>query len=79
LNFSKAEKAKLLELKGVGHTVILRLEQLGFSNLSQLASEDSKRITKDISLMIGSTCWHNSPMAQQSIRTIIELAKKELL
>jgi predicted RecB family nuclease len=73
--FSAAEKDEMLALKGVGDTVIGRLEQIGFSSLAQLADQDPAFITKQISGMIGSTCWHNSPQARSSIQAIVTLAK----
>ncbi len=72
--FSAAERQDMLALKGVGATVIGRLEQLGFTALSQLADEDPAVITLHIAQMIGSTCWHNSPQARQAITSIIALA-----
>ncbi len=65
----------MLALKGVGATVISRLEQIGFSSLAQLNGQDPAFITKQISDMIGSTCWHNSPQARSSIQAIVTLAK----
>jgi len=65
----------MLSLKGVGVTVVARLEQIGISSLSQLAEEDAARVTKLISQMMGSTCWHNSPQARTSIQAIIDLAR----
>ncbi|MEK8033316.1 helix-hairpin-helix domain-containing protein [Ideonella sp. DXS29W] len=64
----------MLSLKGVGATVVARLEQIGFSSLSQLADEDAGFVTKQVSQMMGSTCWHNSPQARASIQAIIDLA-----
>lgn len=72
--FSADEKARMLALKGVGATVIGRLEQIGFSSLAQLADEDPAVITLRIAQMMGSTCWHNSPQARQAITAIIDLA-----
>jgi hypothetical protein len=74
-SFPEAEKAKMLALKGVGATVISRLEQIGFSSLAELKDADPPVITKQISLMMGSTCWHNSPLAKNAIAAIIDLAK----
>lgn len=75
MKFSDAEKANMLALKGVGETVISRLEQIGFCSLAQLTTEDPADITRQISHMMGSTCWHNSPQARQAIQAIINLAK----
>ena len=73
--FSADEKARMLALKGVGATVIGRLEQIGFSTLAQLAEEDPAVITLRIAQMMGSTCWHNSPQARQAITAIVDLAR----
>jgi hypothetical protein len=77
LQFSTSEKQKMLFLKGVGATVIARLEQIGFSQLSQLKKAQASDITKQIADMMGSTCWHNSPMARSSVQSIIDLANKK--
>jgi hypothetical protein len=74
MGFPIHEREQLLNLKGVGETVIKRLEQLGYRKLSDLAGQDPLVITKQISLMIGSSCWHNSPQARGAIQSVIELA-----
>lgn len=73
--FSSGEKEAMLTLKGVGATVISRLEQIGFSSLSQLADSDAGDVTQQIAKMMGSTCWHNSPQARASAQAIIDLAR----
>ncbi len=77
MGFRADEKEKMLGLKGVGETVVARLEQIGFSSLSQLAEEDPAVVTKQISRMMGSTCWHNSPQARNAIQAIIMLAQSD--
>lgn len=74
MHFSEDEKQALLKLKGVGATVIARLEQIGFCSLSELRGQDAASITKQISDMLGSTCWHNSPQARTAIQAVIDLA-----
>jgi nucleotidyltransferase/DNA polymerase involved in DNA repair len=76
MGFSNAEKSRMLALKGVGKTVIARLEQIGFSSLEQLVNEDPLEITKHISQLMGSTCWHNSPQARGAITALVQLAKQ---
>ena len=76
MGFPATEREKMLALKGVGSTVVARLEQIGFSSLSQLAGEDPAVVTKQISQMMGSTCWHNSPQARGAIQAVIALAQK---
>ncbi|GKX63408.1 hypothetical protein SOASR032_19770 [Pragia fontium] len=73
--FSSEERSRMLAIKGVGETVISRLEQIGFSSLSQLVEADTGDVTKQIAQMMGSTCWHNSPQARGAIQGIIDLAK----
>lgn len=79
MQFSDAEKQAMLQLKGVGSTVIQRLEQIGFSSLADLKHQDAASITKQISEMMGSTCWHNSPQARSSIQAVIDLANRILI
>ena len=79
MSFSASEKEKMLALKGVGETVLARLEQVGFSSLSQLADADPAVVTKRISEMMRSTCWHNSPLARNSIQAIVALAQAQRL
>jgi hypothetical protein len=74
-SFSEAEKIQMLALKGVGATVVSRLEQIGFSTLQELKDVNPLVVTKQISLMMGSSCWHNSPLAKNAIGAIVNLAK----
>jgi hypothetical protein len=74
--FSDEERQAMLKLKGVGATVISRLEQIGYDSLTVLQAQDAARVTKEISEMMGSTCWHNSPQARLAIQSIIDLAKR---
>lgn len=75
--FSTEERQQLLALKGVGPTVIARLEQLGFDRLSQLADQDAATITWQVAQALGSSCWHNSPQARQAITSVIALAREQ--
>jgi hypothetical protein len=74
--FSDEERQAMLKLKGVGATVIGRLEQIGYDSLTALQIQDAAIVTKEISEMMGSTCWHNSPQARSAIQSIIDLAKR---
>ena len=77
MGFSQAETQAMLALKGVGATVISRLEQIGFTSFAQLAQVDAASVTLQISQLIGSTCWHNSPLARASIQAVIRLAQQK--
>ena len=77
MSFSADERAQMLALKGVGPTVVQRLEEARFSSLAQLAGMDALAITRQISQMMRSTCWHNSPQARGAISGIIALAGEQ--
>ncbi|MEN5302280.1 MULTISPECIES: helix-hairpin-helix domain-containing protein [unclassified Pseudomonas] len=73
--FSPKERAALLTLKGVGPTVIARLEQMGIESLSDLSTASVTDILARASAAVGSTCWKNSPQARAAIIAAVELAK----
>jgi hypothetical protein len=73
--FSAKERDALLAVKGVGPTVIQRLEQMGFSSLGQLAQADALEIVTAAAGAVGSSCWKNSPQARSAIQSAIDLAK----
>lgn len=75
--FSAQERGLLLGVKGVGPTVIGRLEQLGYHSLSELAKADSGHIVTLVAGMLGSTCWQNSPQARAAIEGAITLARRQ--
>ena len=73
--FSQEERRALLALKGVGPTVITRLEQLGIESLAHLARENTLDIVSRASALVGSSCWKNSPQARAAIQAAIGLAR----
>ncbi|SDQ82119.1 hypothetical protein SAMN05216487_4083 [Pseudomonas sp. UC 17F4] len=73
--FLPNERAALLALKGVGPTVITRLEQMGIESLAELGNADVSDILAQASAALGSTCWKNSPQARAAITAAVELAK----
>ncbi|WP_285960714.1 DUF4332 domain-containing protein [Pseudomonas tohonis] len=74
--FTPETRAQLVALKGVGPTVVDRLEQIGLRTLEQLAGCEAADLTRQISQMMGSTCWHNSPQARAAIQAIIDFARQ---
>jgi hypothetical protein len=76
MGFSTQDKTRLLALRGVGNTVVTRLEQLGFSKLEQFKGLTATDITKNVSEMLDATCWHNSPQARAAIQAVIGLAER---
>ncbi|MFD1261573.1 helix-hairpin-helix domain-containing protein [Entomomonas asaccharolytica] len=73
--FSDIEKSALLTVKGVGNTVIQRLEQMGIDSLSILSTANAEDITKQAAAMLNATCWKNSPQAKAAINNAIQFAK----
>lgn len=73
--FPLEERLALLKVKGVGETVVTRLEQLGIDSLAQLARADALEIVTQASALVGSSCWKNSPQARAAIQAAIALAK----
>jgi hypothetical protein len=73
---AELERARMLQSKFVGNTVIDRLQQHGFSSLEQLRGADASAVTQMISKMIGSTCWHNSSQARNAIQGVVNLANE---
>lgn len=75
MTFSQDERAALLSVKGVGPTVVQRLEQLGFGSLAELAAADAGEFVSSAAALVGSSCWKNSPQARAAIQSAIALAK----
>lgn len=75
--FPDEQRQALLALKGVGPTVIQRLEQLGFDSLQQLAEADARDIVEQAAALLGSSCWKNSPQARAAIEAAIEQARRQ--
>lgn len=73
--FPPEEREALLSLKGVGDTVIMRLEQMGFDSLEQLSQANALDIVSSAAASVGSTCWKNSPQARAAIQAAISLAQ----
>lgn len=74
VQFNEAERAALLSVRGVGPTVIGRLEAMGFGSLEQLAEADARDILAQGARLTGSSCWKNSPQAQAAVAAAIARA-----
>ena len=73
--FSDSEKTALLAVKGVGPTVVKRLEQIGINSLDELARYDALTIAEMVAEMLHTTCWKNSPQARAAVAAAIARAK----
>jgi len=72
--FPADQRARLLALKGVGATVVARLEQLGFDSLASLQATDADELCLRAAALVRSSCWKNSPQARAAMQSIVQLA-----
>ena len=57
--FSDEEAQSLLAVKGIGKTVLQRLQQMGLDDIATLAAADVDDVLKQGTKLTGSTCWKN--------------------
>jgi hypothetical protein len=69
--FTEQEKIALLELKGVGPTVIQRFEQIGIDSFEKLSCHSAAEIAERVASMLRTSCWKNSPQALSAIEAAI--------
>lgn len=74
MSFPIEERKVLLAVKGVGPTVIARLESMGFQSMHKLADADAKEILSLGASLTGSSCWKNSPQAKAAVEGAIAAA-----
>lgn len=73
--FPANERAALLAVKGVGPTVVDRLEQIGIDSLAALAATKPEDIVAQVAAMLGASCWKNSPQARRAIADAVAAAR----
>ena len=73
--FSEEEKRSLLSQKGIGATILKRLEEMGLDDVKILAVTSPDFILQRGAEITGSTCWRNSPQSRKAIETAVNLAK----
>ncbi|ATE62740.1 Pathogenicity locus [Thauera sinica] len=73
--FPPEERKALLGVKGVGPTVVARLEQMGYESLAHLGKAEVLDVVSRAAAIVGSTCWKNSPQARAAIQAAIALAR----
>jgi nucleotidyltransferase/DNA polymerase involved in DNA repair len=76
MSFSKEEREALLQLHGVGPTVLQRFEEIGINSLHVLRQYKAEDIADMVANMLNTTCWKNSPQAKNAINSAIDLANK---
>ena len=65
--FTDEEAQSLLAVKGIGKTVLQRLQQMGLDDVATLAAADLDDVLEQGAQLTGSTCWKNSPQAKAAI------------
>jgi predicted RecB family nuclease len=73
--FNESERDTLLKVKGIGPTVVKRLEEMGITTLEQLSTADTSSIVSQAAAMLGASCWKNSPQARAAIDAAIACAQ----
>ncbi|MEM9411075.1 MAG: helix-hairpin-helix domain-containing protein [Planctomycetota bacterium] len=74
--FPPHEREALLELRGIGPTVLKRLEQIGVSSCADLRRYDPDELATAVASMLGSSCWKNSPQARHALDLAIAFARE---
>ncbi|OAM35060.1 recombinase RecA [Eikenella sp. NML080894] len=72
--FTPEETQSLLAEKGIGKTVLQRLQQMGLDDVAKLAAADAADVLEQGAALTGSSCWKNSPQAKSAIATAIAWA-----
>ncbi|GBR09316.1 helix-hairpin-helix domain-containing protein [Asaia siamensis] len=76
--FPESERQLLLAGKGVGPTVLQRIEENGIHCLADLANQTAQALCYRIAAKLGATCWSNSPQARSAIAAAIEIAQSDV-
>ena len=76
MSLSEEEKRSLLSQKGIGATILKRLEEMGLDDVKILAATNPDFILQRGAEITGSTCWRNSPQARKAIETAVNWAKE---
>ena len=66
--FSQEETQSLLAEKGIGKTVLQRLQQMGLDDVAKLAAANVDDMLQQGAALTGSTCWKNSPQARAAMQ-----------
>ena len=74
--FSQEETQSLLAEKGIGKTVLQRLQQMGLDDVAKLAAANVDDMLQQGAALTGSTCWKNSPQARAAMQADVDWAKR---
>lgn len=74
--FTDEEVQSLLAVKGIGKTILQRLQQMGLDDVAKLAVADLDDILEQGAQLTGSTCWKNSPQAHAAMQATVVWAQQ---
>ena len=74
--FTTEQQTALLAEKGIGKTVLQRLQQMGLDDVAKLAAADVDDMLQQGAALTGSTCWKNSPQARAAMQAAVDWAKR---
>lgn len=75
--FTPEEIQSLLAEKGIGKTVLQRLQQMGLDDVAKLAAADVDDMLQQGAALTGSTCWKNSPQSRAAMQAAVSWAKRQ--
>ena len=75
--FTETQTASLLAVKGVGKTVLQRLQQMGLDDVTKLAAANPADILQQGAAITGTSCWKNSPQAKAAIAAAVSWAQAQ--
>ena len=75
---TEAQTQSLLARKGVGRTVLQRLQEMGLDDAERLAQASVDDILAMGASITRSTCWKNSPQARAAIGAAVAWAQDEV-
>ena len=74
--FTDEEVQSLLAVKGIGKTILQRLQQMELDDVAKLAAADLDDILEQGAQLTGSTCWKNSPQAHAAMQATVVWAQQ---
>ena len=74
--FTPEQQTALLAEKGIGKTVLQRLQQMGLDDVAKLAAANVDDMLQQGAALTGSTCWKNSPQARAAMQAAVDWAKR---
>ena len=75
---TEVQTKSLLACKGVGKTVLQRLQDMGLDDAERLAQASVDDILAMGASITRSTCWKNSPQARAAISAAVAWAQDEV-